>query len=1523
MKKILGTFVFGVWASFLLTAQAQVPYYADAARPDDTGDGLSWGTAKKTLQAAVDSAPAGATVWAADGSYNSGTRQTPAGNLPCRLVLTNNVTVRGTNEMAGVLIVGAADPVATNGFGAVRCVYMSTGALQNVTLTNGFTGTGTTNQNTYGGGVYATGGFLTNCTITGCGALYGGGAYQARLYKCRIVGNWATFRGGGVHTCTIDDCDVSTNRVTSTSTSGYAGGVYNGTARNSRIAGNTNAGNFGGGAYFGAFTNCVFFGNYAGGYAGGAYLTTLTDCRIENNTASSSGGGLREGTANNCTIRGNTAVTADGGGSYLGVLSNCTVEANSAGRYGGGSSLSVMTNCAIRGNSAITSGGGAQGGTLVNCRLLDNRTPGIGGGAISAVLSGCLVAGNEAKSFGGGLYGGTQQFCTVAANVSPEGAGVYGSVMRNSLVWGNTLPGGPLDNYNYTAVFSNSCSYPLPAGANNNAADPLFVSVEGYDFRLRTGSPAIDAGVTADATLAVDAAGAPRIQGVRPDLGAYEGAVSGAVVTVRIVGAGSVSPQAGVFPGPASTVTFTATSVLGRAFVEYRLNGSPVGTDPALALSGITSDSILVAEFAHTDYYADAARPDDAGAGTSWATAKRTLQAAVDLAGEGDVVRVADGLYNAGSLLTPGTTNLCRLVVTNDVTVRSENGPAGAIIAGAADPATGNLGPAAVRGVFMSAGVLDGFTIRDGYALGGTGADLGTGGGGVYATGGYLTNCVIVACMGRNGGGVFGATLYGCRVERNSAGNYGGGGYKALLVNCAVVQNSAALNGGGLYGSVASGSRLEGNKAPLGNGGGAGFSDLFFCRIEKNIARIGGGAAGGRLQNSLLVRNEGRVQGGGADSADLAFCTVADNIGYEGAGLNGGKSWNTVVWNNRRVSGITNDYWGVSFANSCMTPVAAGAGNLSADPLFVCAEAGDYRLRAGSPCRDAGSAALWILPLVDDLAGNSRIEGIAPDVGAYEGVVSGAVVRISVTGPGTVSPSNSTVLATGGSVTFTASNRFAARPFVRYLLNGAPAGTDPELTLNNVQDGSRLVAEFQQNTFYADAARPDDSGDGTSWGTAKQTLQAAVDAALEGDTVLAADGKYVKGGMVSPGGTLPCRLVITNAITVRSLNGPAYSTIGGGMAARGTSAVRCVYMSAGSLEGFRVDTGATFNVTLPVIDAYGGGLFVPEFANVTVVSSEVIRCLAEVGAGVYALGNFVMDSCVVTNNTATYKAGGVYGGTVRNSSLSRNNGVYQGGGLHSGVAINCVLVANNCGHNSASAGGGACYATLYNCSVISNTCNSSAAGIAATDAFDCYIYKNRVTRNDNLSAAGGSSGGFLSHCWIEGNMAVSSAGCHGGVLRNCVIFRNIGSSYSGNSTSGHAGGAYGAAMFNCVVAYNEGTRYGGVQGGTMSNSVVLYNIVFTNGLPSNYSGGTFRYSASNPLPAGEGNIEFSEQSELFVGASNGNLRLRAGSPCINAGTNDGVTCSYDLDARPRILGKVVDMGAYEADFRKGSFILIR
>ena len=69
-------------------------------------------------------------------------------------------------------------------------------------------------------------------------------------------------------------------------------------------------------------------------------------------------------------------------------------------------------------------------------------------------------------------------------------------------------------------------------------------------------------------------------------------------------------------------------------------------------------------------------------------------------------------------------------------------------------------------------------------------------------------------------------------------------------------------------------------------------------------------------------------------------------------------------------------------AGSGNAPAPGSGTNVTGDPLFTNSGAGDFTLQPGSPLIDRGSNALVAGGL--DLAGNTRVSGAAPDIGAFE-----------------------------------------------------------------------------------------------------------------------------------------------------------------------------------------------------------------------------------------------------------------------------------------------------------------------------------------------------------------------------------------------------------------------------------------------------------------------------------------------------------------------------------------------------------
>ena len=265
--------------------------YVSAASVNPVPPYISWGTAAQTIQEGVDAAAVGGTVWVTNGIYATGAQAVYG--MSNRVGVTKPVTVRSVNGPEVTQIAGYQVPGTTNGAAAVRCVYLTNGAvLAGFTLTNGATqtsGDGYTNQ--AGGGVWceSVSAVVSNCVLTGNSAGWiGGGASGVPL------------NGGTLNNCTLRG----------------------------------NSAQHGGGAIYSTLNNCIVMGNSVSWNGGGAYAGTLNNSALTGNSADSTGGGAYYSTLNNCTLTGNWA-DSDGGGAYFGTLNNCIVYYNSAGSGSG------------------------------------------------------------------------------------------------------------------------------------------------------------------------------------------------------------------------------------------------------------------------------------------------------------------------------------------------------------------------------------------------------------------------------------------------------------------------------------------------------------------------------------------------------------------------------------------------------------------------------------------------------------------------------------------------------------------------------------------------------------------------------------------------------------------------------------------------------------------------------------------------------------------------------------------------------------------------------------------------------------------------------------------------------------------------------------------------------------------------------------------------------------------------------------------------------------------------------------
>jgi len=270
------------------------------------------------------------------------------------------------------------------------------------------------------------------------------------------------------------------------------------------------------------------------------------------------------------------------------------------------------------------------------------------------------------------------------------------------------------------------------------------------------------------------------------------------------------------------------------------------------------------------------------------------------------------------------------------------------------------------------------------------------------------------------------------------------------------------------------------------------------------------------------------------------------------------------------------------------------------------------------------------------------------------------------------------------------------------------------------------------------------------WNMAAHAIQDAVDAVAPSGMVWVTNGTYNTGSMIVDG--MPCRVALTKAVTLRSVNGEEVTTIQG-QGPPGPSAVRCLYVGNGAvLSGFTLSNGATH-------------LGVPDLpAPPPTMVASIVR-YQQSGGGARLHNGGVLSNCVVEGNSAFARGGGVFcdgGGTLIGCTL-RNNSALLGGGvsLHDGSVLACHIVGNTA--NPTGLGGGVHVGSpglIRNSLVISNTAPVgggmalvSTGGVAAT-VQNCTIASNTATlAAGGLSCVSTSPGPSIANSIIYHNSA--------------------------------------------------------------------------------------------------------------------------------------------------------------------------
>jgi hypothetical protein len=303
-----------------------------------------------------------------------------------------------------------------------------------------------------------------------------------------VVGNHATWSGGGIHVRGSSTPTIESNVIAYNTANDFGGGIFVDCCANVVISGNQ------------------VYSNTAGDHGGGLNLWFSTGMiysnTIQNNMATDVGGGIVL-SVSPLVIRANT------------IVSNSAAH-NAAGLWIDQSSAVVDSNLV-----AFNSGNGIRIWlntvplTLTNNVIVHNAAEGIG--AFDVVTDVRLINNTIAYNGGEGVLVGLDW-----------GDGLTGTVslIRNNIIVSNTLAGvwvvpslGSVGLADYNDLWANPRN--LTLGPGNISANPQFVNPTAGDFRIRFGSPVVNAGTNVGAP-AYDRDGVTRPQGSRVDMGAYE-----------------------------------------------------------------------------------------------------------------------------------------------------------------------------------------------------------------------------------------------------------------------------------------------------------------------------------------------------------------------------------------------------------------------------------------------------------------------------------------------------------------------------------------------------------------------------------------------------------------------------------------------------------------------------------------------------------------------------------------------------------------------------------------------------------------------------------------------------------------------------------------------------------------------------------------------------------------------------------------------------------------------------------------
>lgn len=363
-----------------------------------------------------------------------------------------------------------------------------------------------------------------------------------------------------------------------------------------------------------------------------------------------------------------------------------------------------------------------------------------------------------------------------------------------------------------------------------------------------------------------------------------------------------------------------------------------------------------------------------------------------------------------------------------------------------------------------------------------------------------------------------------------------------------------------------------------------------------------------------------------------------------------------------------------------------------------------------------------------------------------------------------------------------------------------PVIIGPDLTHNSSPSDDAFVAKFERfQPWYVDCNALGPIHDGLTWETAFLTIQEALDAAINGDSIFVAEGLYVENIDFLGKAVSICSDVDLNVTTHDP--SPETTIIDGGNPSNPDYGSVVAFKNGEGLdsilEGFTLRNGTGTSLSDPPNPGiYGGGVLC-YYSSPTVLNNIIDGNSSTRGGGIscyYSSANIEENS--ILNNNAVYGAGiCCYQSSIpiiQNNHIKDNIAEDSGGGIRVNHDTEAEILNNIVCNNIAQGdGGGGIWCSRYHGIISSNLiCNNEVSiisgngdggGIQLDFNSEPEVVNNFICFNSAPGDGGGiacsNNNPILMNNTIYGNMANQGGGiyCRTGqipVITNSIIWNN-------------------------------------------------------------------------------------------------------------------------------------------------------